>query len=179
MFSYVYEKIDFLGNTNLQHAGHDADRWSGKQYFQCFWQVFTNWRWSELFYPRPWSITIELERLWWWELIKLLKWWWSTIWMLRDGDGVLNFREFLLATHESVSRLHIHNQCCNWGKMSMERWWYTLLITVNISLKATGSAEQKLTWQFRLYDRDGSGCIDLREMIEILVMILQNDYTRQ
>ena len=23
--------------------------------------------------------------------------------MFRDGDGVLNFREFLLATHESVS----------------------------------------------------------------------------
>ena len=45
-------------------------------------------------------------------------------------------------------------------------------------MKATGSAEQKLAWQFRLYDRDGSGCIDLREMIEILVMILQNDYTR-
>merc|ERR1712079_939138 len=58
----------------------------------------------------------------------------------RDGDGVMNFREFLLATHES----------------------------------ATGSAQQKLKWQFRLYDRDGSGCIDLKEMIEILVMILQN-----
>ena len=29
-------------------------------------------------------------------------------------------------------------------------------------IQATGSAQQKLKWQFRLYDRDGSGCIDLK-----------------
>ena len=56
--------------------------------------------------------------------------------------------------------------------------WEDCLLNKILNIKATGSAEQKLAWQFRLYDRDGSGLIDLREMIEILVMILQNDYTR-
>ena len=45
-------------------------------------------------------------------------------------------------------------------------------------LQATGSPQQKLRWQFRLYDKDGSGSVELKEMVEILVMILQNDYSR-
>merc|ERR1719270_3362237 len=49
----------------------------------------------------------------------------------RDCDGVLSFREFLVATHETAS----------------------------------GSPQQKLRWQFRLYDKDGSGSVELKEMV--------------
>ena len=45
--------------------------------------------------------------------------------------------------------------------------------------KSTGSPEQKLRWQFRLYDKDGSGSVALSEMIEILVMLYQNTYSRE
>ena len=80
--------------------------------------------------------------------------------LLRDCDGVLSFREFLVATHETVRHTRADT-------------------TPNLApLQATGSPQQKLRWQFRLYDKDGSGSVELKEMVEILVMILQNDYSR-
>jgi len=42
-------------------------------------------------------------------------------------------------------------------------------------LSARGSPEDKLRWQFMLYDRDGGGSIDLKEMTDIFVMLFQAD----
>jgi len=33
---------------------------------------------------------------------------------------------------------------------------------------SAGSAEEKLKWTFKLYDKDGSGAIDLQEMVDAL-----------
>ena len=81
--------------------------------------------------------------------------------LFRDSDGVLNFKEFLIATHETVEIEAFFKLC-----------------TKMFPFKAKGSPQQKLRWQFRLYDKDGSGSVELKEMVEILVMVLQNDYSR-
>ena len=63
---------------------------------------------------------------------------WSCL-IFRDGDGDLNFKEFLLATHETVS---------SWFCINVDRRRLASLF------QATGSAEQKIRWQFRLYDKE-------------------------
>ena len=57
--------------------------------------------------------------------------------------------------------------------------FYSVYTITKASHQAKGSPEQKLRWQFRLYDKDGSGTVALWEMVDILVMIFQNHYNRE
>ena len=106
--------------------------------------------------------------------------------LLRDCDGVLSFREFLVATHETVSHttvvlstnLREVSQFTHYFEPAYKQCATSRRFVDLAPVQATGSPQQKLRWQFRLYDKDGSGSVELKEMVEILVMILQNDYSR-
>ena len=59
----------------------------------------------------------------------------------RDGDGWIDFKEFIIAT----------------------------------DLTASSSPEDKLRWVFKLYDKDGSDSIQLREMLEVFATLYLNE----
>ena len=45
-----------------------------------------------------------------------------------------------------------------------------------LNLVLRGKLEHKLKWTFKMYDKDGSGCIDkteLKEIVEVMYNILQ------
>merc|ERR1711974_32595 len=46
---------------------------------------------------------------------------------------------------------------------------------VATDMTASGSAEEKLHWAFKIYDQDGSGTIELCEMIDIIGALYEMD----
>ncbi len=46
-----------------------------------------------------------------------------------------------------------------------------------LSLILKGGVKQKLRWYFKLYDVDGSGCIDREELLLIFKVYLMNSVT--